>query len=452
MGPLSSTYRQVTVAILALVTVVAFESMAVSTAMPAVARELAAVRGYGLAFSTMLTAQLLGIVVAGVWTDRSGPLPGTLAGQVLFAGGSAICGFAQHYSVFLIGRVITGLGGGLLLVMLYVIAARVYPEAIRPRLFTYISSAWVLPSLVGPSAAAWLTETFSWRWVFWIVVPPTVATVAFFLHGRATLGLTELERGGSTRDHRAHVRAARAGLGIALAAGAVQWGTADAERGWDAKGIIAILGLVGILVTAPRLVPAGTWLMRHGLPSVMLSRALLAGAFYAGISYVPLLVVLLHDRSLLVAGALVAIGSVGWAIGAWWQGRAHLATARERLVLTGGILLAGGWAGIAVVTALHLPWWLQGPPLVLCGLGMGIGATTTTILALALVGPEEHGETSSGIQISDVLGGVLGIAAVTAAFATWHSPGQDRWLFTAIFAVLAAVAAIVVPAAQRIRT
>ena len=152
--PLSAGYREITVAVLAMVTIVAFEAMSVSTAMPDVARELRAVRGYGLAFSVMLTAQLLGIVLAGVWSDRSGPLPGTFAGQGLVAVGSAICGLATSYPIFLVGRVVTGLGGGLLVVMLYVIAARVYPESVRPRLFSLISAAWVLPSLVGPSIAA----------------------------------------------------------------------------------------------------------------------------------------------------------------------------------------------------------------------------------------------------------------------------------------------------------
>ena len=77
-GPLARPYLEVTLAALALVTIVAFESMAVSTAMPAVARELDAVRSYGFAFSVMLTAQLLGIVLAGVWTDRSGSAARTL--------------------------------------------------------------------------------------------------------------------------------------------------------------------------------------------------------------------------------------------------------------------------------------------------------------------------------------------------------------------------------------
>ena len=84
-GPLGRTYLEVTLAVLALVTIVAFEAMAVSTAMPAVARDLDAVRSYGFAFSVMLTAQLLGIVLAGVWSDRSGPMVGAVTGQALLA-------------------------------------------------------------------------------------------------------------------------------------------------------------------------------------------------------------------------------------------------------------------------------------------------------------------------------------------------------------------------------
>src|SRR5665647_153364 len=62
-GPMSSAYRWLTVALLALVTIIAFEAMAISTAMPSVAKDLDAVRSYGLAFSLLLTAELLGIAV-----------------------------------------------------------------------------------------------------------------------------------------------------------------------------------------------------------------------------------------------------------------------------------------------------------------------------------------------------------------------------------------------------
>src|SRR6478752_7924144 len=108
-GPMAPAYRLVTLAIVALVTTVAFEAMAISTAMPVVARELDAVRSYGLAFSVLLTAELLGIVLAGVWSDRRGPLPRLIAGQVLLDGASAVAGLATSFPMLLAGRFVAGL-------------------------------------------------------------------------------------------------------------------------------------------------------------------------------------------------------------------------------------------------------------------------------------------------------------------------------------------------------
>jgi hypothetical protein len=81
---------------------------------------------------------------------------------------------------------------------------------------------------------------------------------------------------------------------------------------------------------------------------------------------------------------------------------------------------------------------------------MGTGVTTTTVLALELSPVEEHGEASAALQLSDVLGSVVGIACVTAAFAAFHEPGQDNPLFGQIFLGLAIVAALVIPTGQRI--
>src|SRR5680860_856104 len=175
-GPMSSTYRWLTVALLALVTIIAFESMAISTAMPSVAKDLNAVRSYGLAFSLMLTAELLGIVLAGVWSDRQGPLPPLFAGQVLLAAGSATAGLAQTFPMLLVGRLIAGLGSGLIVVALYVVIGRAYPDSLRPKVFSWVSAAWVLPSLIGPPISGWLASTWSWRWVFLIVLVPVSYT------------------------------------------------------------------------------------------------------------------------------------------------------------------------------------------------------------------------------------------------------------------------------------
>lgn len=451
-GPLSRPYLEVTVAALTLVTIVAFESMAVSTAMPAVARELEAVRSYGFAFSVMLTAQLLGIVLAGVWADRSGPLPGAFVGQVLLAVGSATCGLAERLDVFLVGRALTGLGGGLLVVMLYVIAGRVYPEAIRPRLFTYISAAWVLPSLAGPPVSAWVTEHLSWRWVFLGVVVPVVVTILVLRHAQGRVDTGGLRAVVSSRDHSAHVRTAWAGVGVALAAGALQYGTHELDLAWSVKTVVGLVGLAGVVAVAPVLLPRATWLMGRGLPSVVLSRALLCAAFFAGVTYVPLFLVGQREASLQTAGLALAVGSIGWAAGAWYQGHDALHLPRYRLVEAGGVFLTGGLLWLSAVAWADLPAWLAVLGLLAAGLAMGLGVTTTTIVALELAPVHDHGETSSALQLADVLGSVLGIAGATAVFAAGHVPKQDNPLFGAIFLGLALVAAVVVPAGQRIRT
>ena len=86
----------------------------------------------------MLTG--LASTLAGVWSDRSGPLPGIYAGQLLFAGGAAICGLATSFPVLLVGRAVTGLGAGLVVVVLYVVVGRVYPAELRPTVFAWVSA------------------------------------------------------------------------------------------------------------------------------------------------------------------------------------------------------------------------------------------------------------------------------------------------------------------------
>src|SRR6185312_1771664 len=97
----------------------------------------------------------------------------------LFGGGLVVSGVAGSLTVMLAGRALAGLGGGLLVVALYVVIAEVYPKTVHPRVFSYLSAGWVLPSLVGPALSGWLAQEVTWRAVFLLVppltVPPTLA-------------------------------------------------------------------------------------------------------------------------------------------------------------------------------------------------------------------------------------------------------------------------------------
>jgi len=455
---MGSAYRLLTVALLALVTIIAFEAMAISTAMPAVAKDLDAVRSYGLAFSFMLTAEMLGIVLAGVWADRRGPLPSLFAGQLLMVAGSAMAGLAPTFTVLLAGRLVAGLGAGLIVVALYVVIGRAYPDALRPKVFSWISAAWVLPSLIGPPIAGWLTSTWSWRWVFLIVLAPIAVTFAVVSTQRNRItGGSRAEEGvppghAVPADRSGHRRLALLGLGVALSAGAMQWGSAQLAAAQALPVALTALGLGGIAATAPRLVPAGTLLMSSGLPAVMMSRFLLTASFNGALTFIPLMLVNERHLSLTTAGIMLTVGALGWSFGSFVQGHHALNNRRSELVVAGGASLTAGILLLAAIAELGWHYYLVGLATALSGMGMGLAMSSTSVLSLALSPVSDHGRTSSSLQVSDVLGSVMGISAAGAVFAAMHNPaGSDIHVFELIWVSLAAVAALAMVGGQRTR-
>ncbi|MFI2600803.1 MFS transporter [Streptomyces sp. NPDC018693] len=163
---LGRTYRALSVGIVSVVLLIAFEATAVGTAMPVVARELDGVSVYAFAFSGFFTTSLFGMVLAGQWSDRRGPLSPLTWGIGAFAGGLVLCGTAGAMWVFIAGRAVQGLGGGLVIVALYVVVGRAYPEPLRPAIMAAFAASWVVPSVVGPLASGAITEHAGWRWVF----------------------------------------------------------------------------------------------------------------------------------------------------------------------------------------------------------------------------------------------------------------------------------------------
>lgn len=448
-SPLSATYRLLTITLVAMVTVVAFEAMAVSTAMPTVAADLDAVRSFGLAFAFMLSATLLGAVLGGLWCDRTGPVAPLLIGQAGFAAGALVCGAATNLPVLLVGRVITGIGGGLLVVALYVAIGRIYPMALRPKVFGWISAAWVLPAIVGPLVAGFLTEQVSWRWVFWCVVPVALVTGVLTWVRRSSFGDdAPAAEPGSRRDQS---RVALLGAALAVGAGLLQWGSQYVRPLVVVPVLVAVVGLALVAVTAPRLVPTGTVRLGRGLPSVMAARFLLTASFNGAMPFVPLMLVNERAMTSTGAGIVLMLGSIGWSAGSALQARDH-GLDKHRLLSLAGAAVAVGALALAVVPALGLPGPLLAAGIVVQGLGMGIAMSTISVLALDLTPVADHGRTSSALQLSDTLGSAMGVALTGAVFAALHAgAGRDEPVYVLLWAACAAVGAVVRVAGARSR-
>lgn len=429
--------RAVTVGIVGLVTLVAFEALAVSTAMPVVAADLGGIRSYGLAFSLFLTMTLLGTVVGGGWCDSAGPRAPILVGLGLFAGGLVVSGTAQTFTAMLLGRVVSGVGGGFMVVSLYVVVAAVYPASARPTVFGWVSAAWVLPSVLGPPLAGWLATDVTWRVVFLGVPPLVVLVVAGMVPRLGRLGRPPAGARTPAAEHRR-----RALLGVALAGGAtvLQWGSVHLDPPVPVSVAAVVVGLALVALALPRLVPRGTLRAARGLPSVVAVRGLFAGCFFGAEAFVPLMLVSERGLEPAVAGLALTGGAVGWAGGSYVQSRPGLRVGRHVLLATGGLLVAGSVAAIVAVPYDTVPPLALLPIWTVAGLGMGLGMSSTSVLVLGLSASGEEGRNSASLQVSDALGGVLGIGAAGALFAALHTTaGQDADAFAVIWSVLALV-------------
>ena len=180
--------------------------------------------------------------------------------------------------VLVLARAVQGFGMGLAIVSVYVVIGRAFPDHLRPRAFAILSAAWVLPAIIGPLVAGFLTDHFSWRWVFWAVVPFVVPPLLLLVPRVA-------EFGGSTGD--GPPRRGRIRVAIVAATGLAMLQQAGTIRGVAGAGL-AVVGLVLLLPSLRHLLPAGALRFARGLPTVVVMRGILAGAFFAGEAFVPL--------------------------------------------------------------------------------------------------------------------------------------------------------------------
>ncbi|SFO37969.1 Predicted arabinose efflux permease, MFS family [Geodermatophilus obscurus] len=425
-----AAHRRTTIGLLTLVTLVAFEAMAVGTAMPRAVAELDGVAWYAWTFSAFLVTSVVGMVVGGEVGDRRPPGPGVLAGVLVFAAGLVVAGVAQHMAVLVLGRAVQGLGAGVVIVLLYVVAGRSYSSRLRPRLFGAFAAGWVLPALVGPLAAGLVTTHVGWRAVFLGLVPLVAAGLALLLTagpGRAPGGEA------APRGRGRAAWAVLAGTGIA----ALQYA---AQRLDLAAVVIALAGAAGLAVALRRLLPSGTVRARAGIPAVVASRGLLAGAFFGMDALLPFVLTEQHGWSAATAGLPLTAGAVGWVVAAQLQGR-RPDVPRQRVLRLGCLVLAAGLAATAATAVPALGGWPAYLSWAVAGVGMGLGMPSVGVLLLDQSPEAERGANSAALQISDVTASALcvGLAGVLVAGA---AEGRGPlWP-----AVLAAVAGLTVPA------
>lgn len=420
-----SPYLLTTIGAVSLIFLAAMQSLAVTTVMPTVAADLGGTSLYAVAFSGSFATSIIGMVASGAWSDRKSPAQAMWYAVVAFAAGLVVCAAAPTMLVLVLGRLVMGLGSGGLVVALYVIVARVYPPNLHGRVMASFAAAWVVPSLIGPAGAGAVTEFLHWRWVF-----GGVAVLAAGAFAMLAMRLRSLDLTASHPD--TSPVAGRLALAFVVAVGLLAVSLAGETRGGlPVSVLLVIAGFVVVVVAMRPLVPRGTFVARRGLPSVILTRGLIAGACFGSEIYLPYLLQQHYGFSPTWAGLGLTVGAITWALGSEISGRWGNRIGNARLAVAGAGTLAIAVAVLAVSAWLDLPAWV---PIVFWGLGdlgMGMLYPRTTVLALAYSTRRNQGFNSSAVQISDGVGTSSSMAVMGLVFVA----APAAWAFPAVFAI-----------------
>ena len=385
-GIFDPEHRTLTLGILLGVTLVAFEALAVVTIAPRLAAELGGMRLYGWIFSGLLLTSLFGTVLGGQTADRRGPGPVVSLGLIVFGLGLTVGAAAPNMPVLILGRLLQGLGGGALVTALFAVVNLAYSDRLRPALFAAMSSAWVVPGLVGPLLAGLVAEAVGWRAVFWGLLPLLAVVAALTVPAFRRFPKPNAPKKPS-RLPQAFGLSLGTGLFLAGLTLASTWGVLFAGVG----GPLALWSL-------RRLVPVGTLRARPGLPAVVASRGLFYAAFAGVEAFLAFMLTRIHGYSEAVTGVAIATGALSWALGSFVQSRLEKRRAdadrlpdapeqarrRAQRIRLGTLLMSVGLS--AQLLALFAPRYslvISVLAWATAGLGIGLAHSTTSVLAFS---------------------------------------------------------------------
>ncbi|MFI6488477.1 MFS transporter [Streptomyces sp. NPDC050564] len=377
-------------------------------ALPDMARALHAslsdlqwvIDGYALA----LAALLLGV---GAAADILGRRRVHVAGVVLFAVASLLCGLASGPGMLVAARGLQGVGAAAMFATTLPLLGSVYQARQRSVALGVWGAVSGSAAAVGPVLGGLLTEGPGWRWIFFVNLPVSVASVWL------TLKVVPESRG--PRGMRIDWAGTAA---FACFAGATTYGVVRAgSDGWTSAVTtgafaLAALSLVGFVLVERRVAHPLldlSLLRKPAFVGVMVGALAFNGAAFGVIPYLSIWMQTVLDMSP-VRGGLTLLPMTGASVVIAILAGKLLHGVPARLTMGGGLLLIGSGVFCQAVLDAAVSWTALVPGLVLVGIGTGFVSPAIAGAALAAVPPERAGMAGGAVNTVRQLGYALGVA------------------------------------------
>lgn len=405
-----TSQRRLAVGLFTVVMLAAFEATAVITALPTITDELNGDSLYGATLAANLLANLIVIVAAADAADRRGPGQPFVVCATFFVIGLVVAGVAGTMLVVVAGRILQGAGVGGFAALAYVAVRRAFPQERQPAMYAWLSAGWVLPSLLAPGLAGWVTEHLGWRWVFLGIIPLVV--VAAIVVAPPLLALQPAPDA-RPPDPRRLVDAVRTAAGM----GALLGGLAAGSLAVTVPLVVA--GAATAVPALRRLFPRGVLRARPGVPAIVACRLCATMAFLGVDSFLPLAADRIHGVSPIAQGMLIIGASLTWTAGQAIAARKNTTVAPSRLVRAGFAVMFVSILGAAVVVDEGIPLLVTFFVWAVGGFGMGLLFNPTTVTAMSAADSGHEGLVAAQMNMADSLGFALmgGIGGAVVALA-----------------------------------
>ena len=161
----------------------ALDQTIVGTAIPRIVADLNGLDRLAWVTTAYLVTSTTMTPIAGKLGDLFGRKPFMLAGMIGFVATSALCGLSQDMTQLIVFRGVQGVFGGVLFATVFTVIGDLFPPEQRGRLAGVFGGVFGLSSIVGPTTGGFITDHWSWRWVFEVNIPVGIIAVLVVLAG-----------------------------------------------------------------------------------------------------------------------------------------------------------------------------------------------------------------------------------------------------------------------------